>query len=278
MLITFVFVCWSWLNIQHKQGFIAPDNSEEQKESLETEDSVDPAELVDRTVQEQPAEPQGYAGGNGTVIEKTEENGHLIVKRKFEGTFQAKDYSESDQRNLYAKPDHRKIEYTFSKDTSDTLVSSVLHVATNSETKENEAWIFVHSSTGHAGWLYVGNSDPFEDDNWKIVGTVSFDGKRFRLRKYSDWFSADSGEPAYDRPSIENSRIIWNAQGTPHNSQINLEAMAITDEILETAYWVKVKDAYGRIGWFPGNRLGVERGGFNYLSPENIVRGAFGEE
>ena len=45
-----------------------------------------------------------------------------------------------------------------------------------------------------------------------------------------------------------------------------------------TEHWVKVKDSYGRIGWFPGDRLEVERGGFKYLSPENIVRYAFDEE
>jgi len=76
--------------VQYKQESIAPDNSEEQKESFETEYAVDPAELVDRTIQGQTAEPQGYAGANGSVIEKSEENGNLIVKRKFEGRFKQK--------------------------------------------------------------------------------------------------------------------------------------------------------------------------------------------
>ena len=87
-------------------------------------------------------------------------------------------------------------------------------------------------------------------------------------------------EPAYDMPS-SNGTIVWYTERTDDNDQINLSALCVTNDTFQGDYtdehWVKVKDSYGRIGWFPGNVLDVERGGPKYLSPENLISSSFYE-
>jgi hypothetical protein len=73
-----------------------------------------------------------------------------------------------------------------------------------------------------------------------------------------------------------NGKVVWFSERTDDNPQINLQSICLTSDTYPGKYdeehWVKVKDSYGRIGWFPGNVLDVERGGPKYLSPENSVK------
>jgi len=256
-----------------------PQNNDQK--STESDFSIDPSELKMRTVREIHVEKPGYGNGNGMVIEEKTEGDIHTVLRKFIENYSAKDYSESDKIELYSEPNRKLLVYSWPKATIGILTSSFLFVSDENLGKNIEAWIKVESSSRNEGWLYIGSRDPYSDNNWSIVGSIILDGKTYHLRKYTSWFSTNYHQPAYDRPNLENSKIIWYAKPTIDNSQINLEPLLITEETFQGKYgdehWVKAKDAYGRIGWFPGDKLDIERGGFKYHTPENLVKYAFWE-
>jgi hypothetical protein len=261
---------------------MAPSPVPKTNDSSEPEISIDPSELVDQTIQETKTENAGYDGGNGTVIDKKENGARVEILRQFDQTFLAKDYRESDERNLYSNHDRKSIVYSFKKDSDEKFVSSQLWVSMDASGKNVECWIEVTTTSNNVGWLFVGNQDPYEDGNWLSIGTITIGEKTLHLRKYTHWFSTNRGERAYDRPSLEGATVVWRAERTKENDQINLTPLEITEETFPGKYWsehwVKVKDSYGRIGWLPGDSLSIERGGFMYLSPENIVKYAFSEE
>lgn len=249
--------------------------------SSNSEFSIDPSEMQIRTVQEKSIKKPGYGDGNGMIIEDKTEGAKHSILRKFIESFIARNYTESETIELYSEPDHKLLVYSLPKETTGYLKSSFLFVSEDHVGKTIDAWIKVESSSKQEGWLYIGSQDPYFDNNWSIVGNIALKGKTYHLRKYNSWFSTSYHQPAYDRPSLENSKIIWYAKPTIDNSQINLEPIVVTEETFQGKYgdehWVKAKDAYGRIGWFPGDKLDIERGGFKYHTPENLVKYAFWE-
>jgi len=229
--------------------------------------SVDDYEKVDSTINEDSNIPIYYENENGALIETDSNNEMILYKRKFVINFEIKDYCYPEIRQLYKKYDVEEKIIVF-QDTA-LLRSSEMLV-----TKSKKCWLKVEDQLSNLGWICLGTLDPYEDDNWAIIGSVDVDGKKKILRKYTGWFSVGRNQPAYDRPSL-NGNVVWNSERTDDNSQINFESICVTSDTYQGNYfqehWVKVKDSHGRIGWLPGDVLDVERGGPKYLSPENRV-------
>jgi hypothetical protein len=280
ILISFVSGCYSQNNKKQPNNIIKNENISE--EAIQENYTIDKSELIDRTIKEEPIEINDSFGLNGQIITNTDTNEELIIQRVFKYKYSAKDYKLTDNVNLYIEPNTNTISYSIPKGNEETLESSVLYVVYPHKKNEVQVWIKVTSSKGHEGWLFLGSQDPYQDDNWKYMGKITIGNKTYHLMKYSHWFSINRNEPAYDRPSLVDSKVLWKSERTNDNSQINLEPLLITNETYPGEYcdehWVKVKDSYGRIGWFPGDKLDIERGGFKYLTPENISCYAFYEE
>jgi len=240
--------------------------------------SVEQSELTDRTVSEEHFEHPSYGNGNGTVLSYSEMGGKKIWKRKFVDVISVQTYEFTDRQFLYAEPDGQKVVCAFFNDIKLTTVE--MRVVQSDNPKSTECWLKVTDTAGHEGWVYVGAEDPYLNDNWAIVGSVQADGKKLLLRKYNSEFSVWEPQAAYDEPSTSGT-VLWHSLRTDSNSQINFDAICVTDETYQGKYfsehWVKVKDSYGRIGWFPGDTLEVERGGPKYLTPEAMVERSFYE-
>jgi len=227
---------------------------------------IDKTKLVDRTISENIYEKPSYDGENGALIEYSTRDGISTWLRSFNCDFLVDAYVHEDKQFLYKNPDSKEIVCPFYTNTK--LSSSQMLVTKSRDKKQIECWIKVTDPKGNVGWV-CGDEDPYEDNNWIVIGTVPVDNKNILIRKYVNWFSIQRGQPAYDKPSYSGN-IIWRTKRTDDNSQINLESICVTDNTYKGEPWVKAKDSYGRIGWFPGDKLDIERGGPKYLSPENI--------
>ena len=238
--------------------------------------SVTEDERIDKTIEEIHTDAYFLANENGTLITERPFHSEIMYKRVFIKEFEINQYCYPKIRNVYEK-------YTF--DSGSTLLpdnivikSSVLLVLKDGKT--SKCWLNVEYDTNKSGWIFLGIEDPYRYDNWAVIGKLEADNKIIFLRKYTGSFSVGRNEPAYDMPS-SNGNIVWYTERTDDNDQINLSALCVTNDTFQGDYtdehWVKVKDSYGRIGWFPGNVLDVERGGPKYLSPENLISSSFYE-
>jgi hypothetical protein len=244
-----------------------PDNNAKSNE-INSHYSVDDNEKVDKTINESSNLPIYLENDNGYLIEKGNATSKVLYKRVFAIAFDINQYCYQEVRHMYESYDINGKNIVLQDNTK--LKSSVLLLD-----NESNCWLKVEDEKGRKGWINIGNRDPYEDNNWAIIGSIKIDDRKILLRKYTHWFSVPRNKPAYDRPS-SNGKIIWYSERTDENPQINLEPICVTNDAFKGKYeeehWVKVKDSYGRIGWFPGDVLDIERGGYKYLSPENLVK------
>ena len=256
-----------------------PANGLGQASREPTHYSVDPAEIGDHTSGEEVLAQTGYNAGNGTILKYTESGNTKTWLRSFSREIYVNNYNDSTKQFLYKNPGSLEIVCPFPNKSK--LFSSEMFVQTGPESKHRECWLKVTEAGGKQGWVFIGPGNPYSEDNWAIAGTTAADGKKFTLRKYTYSFSISRGAGAYDSPSRK-ARILWRTERTDNNPQINLQAIFVSAESYQgkefVEHWVKAKDSYGRIGWFPGDVLDVERGGPKYLSPENQVESAFDPE
>ena len=248
----------------------AVEQTNTNKDEIITHYSVNEDEKIDKTIKEIYMDAHFLPDENGTLIKEIPRNTEMVYKRVF-----IKDF-EIDQ---YCYPDIRKVYENYNFDSNyvvlpdDTMIKScsLLLLEENNELK---CWLNIEYDANQKGWIFLGKTDPYKDDNWAIIGKLEVDNKTIFLRKYTDGFSVGRNQPAYDRPSL-NGTVIWYSERTDDNDQINLSTLCVTNDTFQGKYfnehWVKVKDSYDRIGWFPGNVLDVERGGPKYLSPENCI-------
>lgn len=240
--------------------------------------SVEPAELVDQTVAETHFQKPTYRQGNGTVLSYAESPGRKVWTRRFIDKIKVETANLLNTNALYAEPGQKTFVGFLKGGT--WITSSEMTVVENDDKKSVDCWIKVVDADRKEGWLYLGSEDPYSSDNWAIIGSIKVEGKSLLLRKYTGRFDLWETQAATNAPSASGT-VIWHPQPTDDNAQINFDALEVTDETHQGKYfpehWVKVKDTYGRIGWLPGDSLGVERGGPKYLSPEAIVESKFHE-
>ena len=248
----------------------AVEQTNTNKDEIITHYSVNENEKIDKTIKEIYMDAHFLPDENGTLIKEIPRNTEIIYKRVF-----IKDLK-IDQ---YCYPDIRKVYENYNLDSNyvvlpdNTMIKS-FSLLLLEENNELKCWLNIEYDANQKGWIFLGNTDPYKDDNWAIIGKLEVDNKTIFLRKYTDGFSVGRNQPAYDRPSL-NGTVIWYSERTDDNDQINLSTLCVTNDTFQGKYfnehWVKVKDSYDRIGWFPGNVLDVERGGPKYLSPENCI-------
>lgn len=239
----------------------AKQNIEEVKKQ-----GIDKSVKADRTIDENIYKKPSYDGGNGALIKYSKRDVTLTWLRSFKCEFLVEDYAFEEKKFLYKNPGDTEIVSPFYKNTK--LSCSQILIIKTRDNELIECWFKVTDPKGNVGWVY-GEEDPYRDNNWIVIGSVFVDNKKILIRKYEEWFSVKGREPAYDKPSYS-GKIIWRTKRTDDNSQINLESICVTDKTFKGEHWVKAKDPDGRIGWFPGEKLDIERGGPKYLSPENI--------
>lgn len=248
----------------------AVEQTNTNKEEIITHYSVNEDEKIDKTIKEVHMDAHFLPDENGTLIKGISRNTEMIYNRIFIKDFEIDQYCYPDIRKVYEN-------YTFDSNyvvlPDNTMIKS-FSLLLLEENNELKCWLNIEYDANQKGWIFLGNTDPYKDDNWAIIGKLEVDNKTIFLRKYTDGFSVGRNQPAYDRPSL-NGSVIWYSERTDDNEQINLSALCVTNDTFQGEYcdehWVKVKDSYDRIGWFPGNVLDVERGGPKYLSPENCI-------
>lgn len=233
--------------------------------------SVDESEKIDRTIKENYSSVSFLENENGAIIDNTKNIDLVTYIRRFIIKYEINKYCYDSIRKLYDSP-NLSSEY---RNLQDGIVINTLAILQKKdENGTSECWLNVQELRNKNGWIYLGSIDPYKNNNWEIIGTINIDGKEVMLRKYTHSFSVTRNKPAYDKPSL-NAKIIWRAERTDNNPQINVRAICVTSDTYQGRYfqehWVKIKDSYDRIGWMPGDVLDVERGGAKYLSPENIV-------
>lgn len=230
--------------------------------------SINELEKIDRTVKEKRNIPVYYENENGAILSAAGSNDTIKYIRRFIFQFEINQYCYPTIRQLYKS-------HNFSEKLNTLQDNSIIRCSKILVLTNNECWINIEDQSRNNGWIFLGLQDPYEDDNWAVIGSMEMDGETVLLRKYTGWFSVGKNQPAYDRPSLKGN-ILWTSERTDDNAQVNLKAICVTNNTYKSQqlleHWVKVKDSYERIGWMPGNVLDVDRGGPKYLSPENRVR------
>jgi hypothetical protein len=220
-----------------------------------------------------------YADGNGSIIERSIESGTVFTLRKHEQNVFVSDETSEDRLIVYNE--HDKISGKQIKTLSRNTYMDIHEIFSRDAlaTGWNETWLKITTQDEINGWVFLGNEDPYRDDNWKIIGKIDSSGKLWTIRKLEQGLAIWETTDVRDRPGIESSKILFKLIIPSEATQLDLRTLAATEENDSinsiTDYWAEIQDGSGRIGWmFCGNAT-VERGGPKYLTPEHIINSYF---
>lgn len=214
-----------------------------------------------------------YANANGSII-STSDN---IIKRKHIQNITIGDLAEESERIVYSDVNESKILYTL-QDNDEIQIKEIWYIK-NSENEKAFVNIKVKDFNGFIKLL----NDPYENNQFEILEKITVGKKTWTVRKlqqmFAVWSKTDSVE-LRDAPGIEGTNVIGQVPVSYKNgnNQINLEIEAITEEkdLLQTNnYWVRLTYD-GKTGWVYGKYLSAERGGPQYLIPNDVLDFEFG--
>jgi len=224
------------------------------------------------------AQTVDYRGGNGTILEQKTENGIITTIRLHIQSIFVSDETPEDYLVVRNEPDSSsriilELPYNCYIDTEKVLSRDYIIE------KRNETWIKIQYQKEKSGWICLGTENPYKNDNWSIIGTINASGRIWTLRKLRQGITFWNPTSVRDQPGLIGTKVIFTLYRTPDNPQINVDTIAVTEEIdtIEgiSDCWVKIVDSEGRTGWVFSGPATIERGGPRYMTPENILTSYF---
>ena len=223
-----------------------------------------------------------YAGGNGTIIEETEDDVYKTTARKHYQTVKIGDMARDERRIIYSNMEKSAKIYEL-KDNDELEISEIWNIMTKNDGLYH-IWLKVKTND-YSGFLcysepyynkyhkeYRNNlPDPYENDAWEIIETISSGNKKWTVRKMTQGLSvfASTDEiELHDKPGETGTKVIGYVPTSykKGNGQINVETEALTDD----AKWARITFE-GKTGWINGLYLSAERGGPKYYIPEDVL-------
>lgn len=209
-----------------------------------------------------------YGDGNGAILSVEKAGGKTMTLRKHE-----QDVSFGNSApDVYA--DH----------SAETLIGTLrangaVHISQIcridfEDGGDTELWYQV-TNDRISGWIFLGGADPYSDDAWSIVETVSSGGKTWTARKLEDALSVWGNTDVRNKPGMDGTEVAFEIEPPPDRPpQTSVEILAITEETDsidgEEDHWLKIRYG-GKTGWLWGASASAERGGPKYLTPENSI-------
>ena len=231
-----------------------------------------------------------FRNGNGTIIETKIIDNTIWVIRKHEQRIRIGDRIRNERLIVHDNPKLENSIELFRLRAGDYI--NTLEIIREENILNNllNIWLKISTDNGEIGWINItrhryalgyelGGNDPYDNDRWSIIETITANEREWTVRKQESYLSIWSTLDVRDKPGLYGSTILF--QLVPILPQDNdgwiyfVEGFAITEETERinnrTDHWVKITDRQGRTGWIFGGWGDIERGGPKYLTPEYII-------
>ncbi len=232
-----------------------------------------------------------YANGNGTIVFSSNTDGVSTIIRKCEMSVTIGPMLSEDGHMMYK--DHNRDEPLAILTDGDTMqILQTCSIRRFNEPKSKcgsvsgEHWYKIKYE-GQEGWICScdsflgGMNDPYEDNRFEILETLSFAGKTWTVRKMEQTLSVWENLNIRQNPGINDNVVVYTIRpGDTDPHQTNVKTLAITEEsdTIEgmTDRWLKISYK-GHEGWIFGGYTSAERGGPRYYIPEQWIAFDVGE-
>jgi len=231
------------------------------------------------------AQSHDFGNGNGTIIETK------IIEMV---QWQVRKHNQTLQFGRLAGQDSAKVYESFSIDS--TLLGSIktgeyITIDAIAEARiadEYHVWIKLTTKSGLIGWCLLGKysftqaqfRDPYFGNRWEIAGSIrtniTWTIRKMIYQRVTVWEVLN----IRDNPGLFGTKVIGKIiPPTKGNRQVNLEVLEATEEneLIDgrNDRWLRV-EYNGISGWIFGGYATVERGGYKYYTPENIILAEIG--
>jgi len=232
------------------------------------------------------SQSNNYANGNGTIVEtKTDGNVKWVIRKHIQN-IEIGDFTRDF--NIYDKPvlgkgtvvgkiklkDKLKVTQV-----AEALVSNNYYFCVNITTdKKATGWIFggkFGAKDPDTSWRV-----PYLNNRWEITETIKVGGKSWTARKMPGGVCVwDVVVNIRDKPGVTGTKVISKIVPPKNAPQVFVDIIEATEqgEIIDghNDMWLKI--TYNGVkGWVFGGYTTVERGGYKYWTPENIISWNFG--
>jgi hypothetical protein len=223
-----------------------------------------------------------YANGNGTISETKTDGNIRWIYRKHIQYIQIGDLSREENLNIYDKPVLENGTIIGKLKLNDNI--NIISVAEASKVNHYYYWLNISMDNGINGWIFCGDYNyeyaqfevPYFDNRWEITEKIVIHGKSWTIRKMiyqlvAVWEVLN----IRDKPGLVDTKVISKIIPPENgNPQVNLNVTEATEEREtidgRTDRWLKI-NYHGVEGWIFGGYASIERGGYKYYTPENII-------
>ncbi|MCR5762384.1 MAG: SH3 domain-containing protein [Treponema sp.] len=284
MPVLLTFLCMIAFSCKEKESVTAAANISSNSQAAVTAET-------DKEKQAEQKKLPDYKNGNGTILSITDEGGINTVIRKCEMEIPIGPMLSEEGHTIYE--DHNRNKPLAKIQDGDTIqIEQACAIRKLNEPKsdwgsvQGEHWFKVKYK-GLEGWIcstdtYLGGmSDPYEDNRYEVLQTITNAGKTWTVRKMEQEFSVWENLNIRDKPGLSDNVVVYTIRpGDTDPSQTIINGHAITEE-METIdgieeRWIKI--SYKEYeGWVFGAYATTERGGPHYYIPEDFITFELGD-
>jgi len=222
-------------------------------------------------------EKPNYLNKNGTITSTTQNDSLSITIRKHDQDVIIGDLATPQERIVYDNYiGGNKIE-----ELKDNDKISISEICTLDSQKTDKKEIWFHIKKGIiSGWIRDDYSDPYSNNTWSIIETITSSGEKWTVRKLEQALAVWEVLNVSDMPGVSGTQVLLQLKpGITDPVQTNITTMAITEEydLIDGRkdHWLKITYK-GNVGWIFGGYASAERGGPKYYIPEYVVDFALG--
>lgn len=225
-----------------------------------------------------------YAGGNGTMLKSSTENGVQTTLRKCELEAVIGDVLLEKSGTLYEYMTTANPVGTVKKDDIVSISEICVVKYLNEEKKyglyKSDIWFKIKKDGRHCWLCYCYQDymmrDPYENGQYSIIGKIEINGKVENVRKLSQTLSVFENVNIRDFPDLKKGKTIYTIRpNVTDDFQTNVRVTGMMENAVRidgfTDYWLKISYK-GYEGWIFGGYAYAERGGPKYEIPEEEIK------
>ena len=230
------------------------------------------------------AQTDNYLDGNGTLVDvKTVQNEKWTIRKHIQRV-QIGDLAKADNLQIYSR-------YSGGSAIGQLKLGDFVNISQVAEGVTGDVydvWLRIASDNNLQGWIQLGTfpfeyaqfQDPYFHSRWAITGYIKASNNWTIRRMYYEHVAVWEVLNIRDRPGLTDTKVISKIVPPENeNPQVNLDVAEATEETDtidgKTDRWLKIA-YHGIEGWIFGGYASVERGGYKYYTPENIIIAALG--
>ena len=227
-----------------------------------------------------------YKKGNGTVISVTQEKKTINTLRKCNYALTLGDNLSADKLNIYENHDSGKILGTAGPLDKIELLEIFDQKKPApyywDEYFEQEIWYHIATENLN-GWIKVGKcltseydnnfSNPYENDRWSILETISHGKDNLTVRKYEQDLFVNEKAVVYKNPWQSDDNIITIIDGSEFNQSVTVKKVIEEPATINnvTDHWLYI--SYKKFeGWIFGSHTFSSLSKEKYHFPEMIIK------